>query len=569
MDIFSRAIAATPILRDLPVAAQIPTIVIGFVVASVALNVASQLLLPKSRSAPPVVFHWFPIIGSAITYGLDPYTFFFDCKEKYGDVFTFVLLGRNITVALGPKGSNLIFNGKLTEVCAEDVYNPVITPVFGKDAVYDVPNSVFMEQKRFVKAGLTTENLKVYVGQIVDETEQFLNNDPMFAGFKTGKSAPVDIFKAMCELTILTASRTLQGEEVRQNLDKSFAGLYHDLDGGFTPLNFIMPGLPLPANFRRDRAQRKMAQFYSEIVAKRRAIGSAEGAEPSQHHDMIATLMEQKYKNGRPLTDTEISTIMIALLMAGQHTSSATGSWALLRLGSKPELIQEIYDEQVRVYGEPDGSLRPLDYETSKSSLPVLDAVIRETLRMHPPLHSLMRRVLQDLPVPPTLSANTRGTGLRQREGETLVIPKGHNVLAAPGVSAVDPTYWPDADQFLPSRWLEGGILKSEEKNGGAKSDATKGTATSNETVDYGWGAVSTGANSPYLPFGAGRHRCIGEQFAYLQLGTIIATIVRNFDWKIDGGNGKIGKTPEPDYTSMVVLPKLPCDLLMTKRETA
>lgn len=466
---------------------------------------------------------------------------------QYGDVFTFVLLGRNVTVALGPKGSNLILNGKISEVSAEDVYSAVTTPVFGKDAVYDVPNAVLMEQKRFVKAGLTTENLEVFVGQIVDEVKQFISLDVLFAPLKQGaKSITLDIFKAMSEITILTASRTLQGVEVRENLDKSFADLYHDLDAGFTPINFIMPGLPLPSNFRRDRAQKKMSRFYRDIIEKRRAAGNVGG--DTVEHDMIATLMQQKYKNGRPLTDVEIASIMIALLMAGQHTSSATGAWALLRLGSKPELIQKLYDEQVRVYGEGGkGTFRPLDYETNKTQLPILDSVIRETLRMHPPLHSLMRLVLKDLPIPPTLSANRIDS---KQDAQTLVIPKGHSILAAPGVSAIDPDLWPEAYEFKPSRWLEGGQLKvdADEEAGG-------------DSVDYGWGAVSTGANSPYLPFGAGRHRCIGEQFAYLQLGTIIATLVREFDWKLDGG-----RFPEPDYTSMVVLPKPPANLVMTKR---
>ena len=53
---------------------------------------------------------------------------------------------------------------------------------------------------------------------------------------------------------------------------------------------------------------------------------------------MIAALMQQKYRSGRPLTDKEIAHIMIAILMAGQHTSSATGSWALLHLAANPDV---------------------------------------------------------------------------------------------------------------------------------------------------------------------------------------------------------------------------------------
>lgn len=53
---------------------------------------------------------------------------------------------------------------------------------------------------------------------------------------------------------------------------------------------------------------------------------------------MIASLMGQKYRTGRALKDHEIAHIMIALLMAGQHTSSATGSWLMLHLADKPEI---------------------------------------------------------------------------------------------------------------------------------------------------------------------------------------------------------------------------------------
>ena len=176
-------------------------------------------------------------------------------------------------MALGSKGSSLILNGKLSQVSAEEAYTHLTTPVFGKEVVFDVPNSIFMEQKKFVKVGLSTENMKVYVDQITDEYNGFLATDSKFQQLKKTGEGKVDIFKSMCELTILTASRTLQGREVREGLDKSFADLYHDLDSGFTPINFVIPNLPLPNNFKRDRAQKKMSDFYRGICKKRREEG--------------------------------------------------------------------------------------------------------------------------------------------------------------------------------------------------------------------------------------------------------------------------------------------------------
>lgn len=110
-------------------------------------------LAPQDKSKPPVVFHTFPWIGSAVTYGMDPYKFLFDCRDKYGDVFTFILLGRKMTVALGPKGNNLSLGGKTSHVSAEDAYTHLTTPVFGEGVVYDCPNEMLMQQKKFVSRG--------------------------------------------------------------------------------------------------------------------------------------------------------------------------------------------------------------------------------------------------------------------------------------------------------------------------------------------------------------------------------------------------------------------------------
>lgn len=119
-------------------------------------------------------------------------------------MFTFPLIGRKITATLGPLGSNFVLNGKLAHVNAEEAYTHLTTPcvlsysireglacvqrersvaeltwaclysVFGTEVVYDVPNAILMEQKKFVKFGLTTENFRRYVGIITGEVEEYL-----------------------------------------------------------------------------------------------------------------------------------------------------------------------------------------------------------------------------------------------------------------------------------------------------------------------------------------------------------------------------------------------------------
>lgn len=62
----------------------------------------------------------------------------------------------------------------------------------------------------------------------------------------------------------------------------------------------------------------------------------------------------------------------------------------------------------------------------------------------------------------------------------------------------------------------------------------------------------SYGQGYRWFGFGGGSHRCRGEQFAYVQIKTIWAYLLRNFDMKLSS------KLPEPDYTAMVVGPLKP-----------
>lgn len=519
---------------------QILSLLAGLPLLAILLNVLRQVLLPRDPKLPPEVFHLIPIFGSAASYGQDPVGFFERSRAKYGDCFTFVLLGRKMTVCAGPRGSNLVLGGKLSQVSAEEAYTHLTTPVFGEGVVYDCPNSMLMEQKRFVKFGLTQETFEAYVGMIEDEVVTFLNTDARFKTYQENdpqKWGSFHALKTMSEITILTASRTLQGKEVRASLDKTFAQRYMDLDGGFTPLNFLFPNLPLPSYRKRDVAQKAMSDFYVDILRKRKA------GESEHDYDMMASLMGQSYKDGRPLTERDIAHILIALLMAGQHTSSATTSWMFLHLADNPDVGEALYREQVDRFRNSDGTWRAMSYDDLKT-LPVLDSIIRETLRLHPPIHSIIRKVISDIPVPPSLSAPT--------EDRTYVIPKGHFVLASPAISQVDRSIWNDPLRWDPSRWSE------------ARAAAAYSTYyEAGEKVDFGFGVVSKGTESPYQPFGAGRHRCIGEQFAYLQIGVLLATLSRHVELKLTG------PIPAPNYHTMITLPKDPCDISYRRRDKA
>lgn len=472
-----------------------------------------EQMLHHNPSEPPVVPYYVPFIGSMIEFGIHPIKFIRKQQQKYGNYFTFLMFGRRMTVCVDIDGNDFVFNAKHSSVTAEDAYNFLTKPVFGEGVVYDVPNSVLMEQKRMVKAGLTIDNFRAYIPIFIQEINQYV--DKHWAK----QEGTVDLLQSISEMIIMTASHTLLGPEIRSKLHEGVADLYHTLDSCFTPLHFLFEWLPLPSYYASEKAHAALDRIFGGVIAERRKhVGE-------KHIDMLDALMESRYRNGEPLSDKHVGNMLIALLMAGQHTSAATTTWALLNLAEQPDVVADIRKETAGVMGReqisPSAIPEP-SYENVKD-FNGLENVIRETLRIRAPIIQIMRKVVKPVAVPNT----------------DYVIPGGNYLIASPIISATDEKYYNDAEAWVPGRW------STADKNEDEMDKAT---------TDYGFGATTTSARSPVLPFGGGRHRCIGEQFAYVQIKTILYVLLSRFEFSLDPKRGM----PERNYQSMVVLPEGP-----------
>jgi sterol 14-demethylase len=149
----------------------------------------------------------------------------------------------------------------------------------------------------------------------------------------------------------------------------------------------------------------------------------------------------------------------------------------------------------------------------SLRQVPKLENVLKEVLRLHPPLIILMRKVLIDFEI-----------------GD-YSIKAGKFVCAAPAVSHRIPELFPNPEQFDPNRYLPD---RAEDKN------------------LYGWQA-----------FGGGRHKCSGNAFALFQIKAIFCILLRRYEFEL------VGPAEEycDDYTKMVVEPRSPCRVRYKKRE--
>lgn len=434
-----------------------------------------------------------------------------------------------MTFLIGPQAQELFFKANDDQLSQDECYH-FMTAVFGPDVVYDAPKRKRQVQFQTMANGLRTSRMKTYVGKIQYETIQYLkdhwnattNVNANANGGDVGCGGTVNLYKALSELTILTASRCLHGDDVREHMFKELQMLYHDLDEGLTPLTVLWSTAPTPAHLKRNKARQQLVELFRTVIQQRR-----EHPEKSDGTDILSLFMEIVYKDGTKITEEEVTGLLIALLFAGQHTSCTTSTWTMLWMLHTPHILQRVLDEQERILQQ-QPQQQPQTTTTSTDTTPPsststlsldLDAInqmeilhncMREALRLCPTFIMLLRKALQDLKV--------------VVDGKTMVIPKGDLVVVSPTVSMRLNSTFPKADTFDPDRY---GPEREEHK------------------IPYA-----------YLGFGGGMHSCMGQVFAFCQVKTILSTILYYYDLEMEA------KTlPDIGYTDMVVGPRGNCNV--------
>mmetsp|Transcript_8466 Transcript_8466/g.10749 ORF Transcript_8466/g.10749 Transcript_8466/m.10749 type:complete len:392 (+) Transcript_8466:43-1218(+) len=378
----------------------------------------------------------------------------------------------------------------------KEVYG-FMTQVFGKNVVYDAEPAKRKQQMQFMSRGLRADRLKSYVPKIVAETKKYLAENWEASG-------ETDILNALSELTILTSTRCLHGDDVRETMFKEVSQLYHDLDKGITPLSFFWPSAPVESHRKRDAARIKMVQLFQNVIQKRRA-------QSSKGDDILQVFVDMTYKDGTQASVDEITGLLIALLFAGQHTSSITSTWTTLFLAQNPQKLKKVLAEQKQIRGTK--SIDQLSYDDLQS-MDYLHNCIKETLRMHPPLIMLMRKAMQ----PMNLQSSCKEEICNSQRNKFLV-PKGDIAIVSPALAGRLPFVFQDPQLFQPERYES------------PREEHKKFTFA-------------------HLGFGGGIHQCMGQQFGYMQVKTIMSVLLDTYDIEL------ASPFPEPDYTAMVVGPK-------------
>ncbi|XP_058193838.1 cytochrome P450 736A117-like isoform X1 [Rhododendron vialii] len=255
---------------------------------------------------------------------------------------------------------------------------------------------------------------------------------------------------------------------------------------------------------RAERLAKELDEFFEGVVEEH------EGRERKGGQDFVDVLLEIQRENvdGIPLQRDSIKALILDIFVAGTDTSSATIEWVMTKLLKHPQAMKKLQAE-VRLIAQPNQFVTEDDLD----QMPYLKAVIKETLRLHPPLPLLVPRES-------TKDIQVMGYDVT---AETRVIVNAWSI-------GRDPASWDEPEEFRPERFLN------------------------NHSIDF------RGHDFELIPFGAGRRGCPGIQFAAVVNELAVANLVHKFDFALPDGV----ELDESEVFGLAVHKKLPLLLFAT-----
>lgn len=259
----------------------------------------------------------------------------------------------------------------------------------------------------------------------------------------------------------------------------------------------LLQKLPTPGNRRFDAANARLRRIIGSIIDRYRADGRDRG-------DVLSMLLLARDEHtGESMTDRQVQDEITEIIIAGHETTGSTLAWIFYELGRNPPV-------EKRVHAEVDAALAGRCAGFSDlAALPYTRRVVTETLRLHVPFWLVMKRT-----VAPVVLGRFH-------------IPAGADVIFSPYAMSHDPSLYPEPLTFDPDRWLPD--------------------------------RVNDSARHAFMPFGAGKHRCIGESFSWTAMTLTTATIASRWRLRPTPGQDvreRLGLVMPPNRLEMVAMPR-------------
>lgn len=399
-----------------------------------------------------------PVIGDSLNYIRDAPGFLDRLYARYGEVVRINVFGQQMNVMLGADANKFVLLDNHKNF-ANAAWQELIGPFFERGLML-LDFDEHKLHRRIMQTAFTHDALVSYLDGIQDSAELSLR------AWQPGHK--VLIFDALKKLTLDIGSEVFCGQKPGANADAVNKAFLDAVQAGTSVIRHDLPGTRWRAGLR-GRAVLE-AHFRQELKTRTDFTGP----------DLFSRLCQARTEDGELFSADDVINHMIFVLMAAHDTSTITLTNMIYQLAVNPAWQTRLRDESLQL-GHDRLSFDDLD------RLPGMTRVMKETLRLCPPVPIMPRRAVADC------------------EYKGYQIKQGSMVAISPWFTHYQSQHWSDPMRFDPDRFAEG---RQEDK----------------------------GHPFQWVPFGGGAHKCIGLHFGQLEIKVILHQLLLKFRWEVPAG---------------------------------
>jgi cytochrome P450 len=386
-----------------------------------------------------------------------PLEAFVEAKQKYGDVVDWVQLGQRYLLISDPALIEAVLQTRAGFV--KDYFTRELAAVLG-NGLLNAEGETWRANRKLIAPTFQPREIARFAESMVACT------DAAVSRFSDGEVR--DLHSDSMHLTLDIVVRTVFGAELSRfdDVEQALAVISREFRLLWQTWRVLMPPwFPLPSRGRIRKVRHLLDEILLDLIKKKRETRGA---------DLLSHLIALQDEEGKGLSDEQIRDEAMTLFLAGHETTALALTYTFHLLATDPDAYARLLEEIDRVLGG-----RAPTHEDA-ANLPYTGAVVREGLRLYPPVWTIGRQVAP---------ADLEVAGLR--------LSAGTQVLMSQWVVQRDERWFRAPERFRPERWLSGECAELP--------------------------------RFAYFPFGGGPRVCVGQHFALLELLLIVARIGQSY----------------------------------------
>lgn len=346
----------------------------------------------------------------------DPLAYGLKLNKEYGDFIDFKIARYHVLALNHPDFHEYVLKTNYRNFIKGKAYERM-EPLLGKGLLI-APHEFWRQNRTIVNPAFRVKKLEGYFQEIVQSTEQLLNN--------YRDNHVYDIHQNMMELTLSVISKVLFQIDLRGRSEKVSEAI-HDYMAGMESQIFhlfsFQKHIPTKTNRKFNKAVEYLNSIIFELVSQRRK-------DYHKRDDMISLLIKaQAENNASGITDEYLRDELMTFMVGGHETTANSLTWTLYYLSKNPAIYKKLLQEiEEKIPGD-------IPKFNELDQCPYLDCVINETLRISPPVWITSREIKED------------------DEFQGVKMKKGMIAIVAAYYLHHHPDYWERPSEFIPERF--------------------------------------------------------------------------------------------------------------------